>query len=535
MRPNRYYSGLGDPERWNLPEALAEQGHRWPDVIWLTTTDGETLTFGEAARDARQMAGYFSSLGIRPGDMVPIMLPNGLDFIRVWLGLGTLGAVAVLLNTELRGAFLEHQLRNCGGELVVVDASILPNVEAVAQCVQTIQRVVVDTDACGISERLTRLPFAAWRRAPLFEGPLPSSRDIASVIYTSGTSGPSKGVLMPHAHCALFGIGAIESLALRATDRYYTVLPLFHANGLYMQIGATLLSGVSVVLRPRFSATAWLSDIRDYGITVTNILGVMASYILAQPGTPEDRKHALRVLLSAPNIPSQEVEFRKRFAIADVMSCYGMTEVNIPIYSKLGEPCNGAVGHVLSNYFEIMVADPETDKPVPSGEIGEIMVRPSTPSGFMAGYHAMPEKTVEAWRNLWFHTGDAGTMGADGIVTFIDRIKDCIRRRGENISAAEVDAAVGTLAGVAEVAACAVPSPLTGGEDEILLSIVLSPGTNLTPAEIVAHADAVLPNFARPRYVSFVAELPKTATGKIQRATLRRNGTVGAWDREVAR
>jgi crotonobetaine/carnitine-CoA ligase len=179
-----------------------------------------------------------------------------------------------------------------------------------------------------------------------------------------------------------------------------------------------------------------------------------------------------------------------------------------------------------------VVADPETDRPLPPGELGELLVRPRVPFGFMAGYHAMPDRTVEAWRNLWFHTGDAATMTADGLVTFVDRIKDCIRRRGENVSATEVEAAVGTLDGVAEVAAYAVPADIAGGEDEVMLAVVPAPGTAIDAAAVAAHADRVLPRFARPRWVAMVDALPKTATGKVQRAVLRRAGTAGAWDRE---
>ena len=182
---------------------------------------------------------------------------------------------------------------------------------------------------------------------------------------------------------------------------------------------------------------------------------------------------------------------------------------------------------------EVIVADPETDEPVPPGELGEILVRPKVPFGFMAGYHGMPDKTVEAWRNLWFHTGDAGVMDGTGLLAFVDRIKDCIRRRGENISAAEIEAVVMQLPGVAEVAAFAVPSDVRGGEDEIMLAVVPTPGTSLTPQVIANHAQRALPRFAQPRFIDLVNELPKTATGKVQRAQLRKRGIgPSTWDAE---
>jgi len=207
--------------------------------------------------------------------------------------------------------------------------------------------------------------------------------------------------------------------------------------------------------------------------------------------------------------------------------------VNIPVWGRIGHSRPGAAGWVHDEHFEIVIADPETDRPLPPGELGEILVRPKIPFGFMVGYHDMPDRTVEAWRNLWFHTGDAGTKDADGLITFVDRTKDCIRRRGENIAATEVEAAIGQMPGVEEVAAYPVPSSIPGGEDELMLAIVPASGFALTTDEVIRHSDKVLPRFAAPRYVEFVQELPKTATGKVQRAVLRKRGVGFAWDREA--
>jgi crotonobetaine/carnitine-CoA ligase len=237
--------------------------------------------------------------------------------------------------------------------------------------------------------------------------------------------------------------------------------------------------------------------------------------------------------MNAPNVAEHESAFRQRFGVKDVVSGFGMTEVNIPVWGRLGYARPGAAGWVREDYFEVVIADPETDTAVPPGELGEILVRPKVPFGFMAGYHGMPDKTVEAWRNLWFHTGDAGVMDETGLLTFVDRIKDCIRRRGENISAAEVEAAMMQLPGVAEVAAYAVPSSVRGGEDEVMLAVVPAPGVKLTPELIIDHSSKVLPRFARPRFVELVVELPKTATGKVQRARLRTRGVCSTtWDAE---
>ena len=496
--------------------------------------EGGTLTFGQADADVSRMAGFLAGVGVKRGQMVAVFLPSSLDFVRVWLGLGRIGAVAVLLNTELTGGFLRHQLESCGATLAIVDRARLDALQAIAGELTHLRRVlVVDADTPTDVKPFEAIAWQAWKTAAVCDHPSPRPQDIACVMYTSGTSGPAKGVLMPHAHCYLYGLGTIEALQLTREDRYYIVLPLFHANGLLMQLGATLIAGIPAVVRARFSASAWLEDVRKNRATVTNTLGAVAAFILAQPPTLADRDQQLRAVLSAPNMAEHEAAFRERFGVKDVVSGFGMTEVNIPVWGRLGQSRPGAAGWVHDQHFEVIIADPDTDEPVPHGDLGEILVRPKVPFGFMAGYHAMPDRTVEAWRNLWFHTGDAGTMDETGLVTFVDRIKDCIRRRGENISAAEVEAALMQVPGIAEVAAFAVPSSVRGGEDEVMLAVVPKPGSDLTPRIIADQASKVLPRFAQPRFIELVDELPKTATGKVQRAQLRKRGVgTASWDAE---
>ena len=215
------YSGIKDPARWILPAVLEEMAQQKPHDIWIETTEGESTSYGAMFADANRMAGYFAGLGIQPGDHVAVWLRSGLDFVRVWLGLGRLGAVAVLLNTELRGSFLAHQLNSCGAKLIVADASLQPALNEVASTLtQPLDLVVVGTQV-DINAVAPKLNWSAWRTAEPWDGPLPQPQDIFCVMYTSGTSGPSKGVQMPHAHCVLFGIGAIECLQLKQEDKYY--------------------------------------------------------------------------------------------------------------------------------------------------------------------------------------------------------------------------------------------------------------------------------------------------------------------------
>lgn len=527
------YSKIKDPEHWVLPQIVDESAEGKADVQWLSDDQGNRLRFSDARIYGRRAAGYFHELNVKPGDRVGVFMYNGCDLALAWLGLGYLGATAVFLNTELRSNFLRHQLLDSGVTHIVVDAELLaPLIELAEECTQ-LKTIIVAGDVRGAGIVPSGWNVVQWREfatMPEWKGLMPKASDIASVMYTSGTSGPAKGVLMPFAHCTLYGIGTIECVELTDRDCYYISLPMFHANALLMQLFATLLVGCPAFTRRRFSASHWLADIRRERCTVTNLLGATAAFVLAQPATDADRDHSLRVLNNAPNIPAHEAAFHTRFGIKEVLSGYGMTENNIPIWGKLGHSVPGAAGWVHQNHFEVYIADTTSDMPVRSGEIGEIFVRPKIPNGFMAGYLNAPEKTVAAWRNLWFHTGDAGVMDDTGLVTFVDRLRDCIRRRGHNISASEIEDALSGLEGVAEIAAFPVPSDILGGEDEIMLAVVAAPGAPLDPVKLGREACERIPRFARPRFVKIVSELPKTATGKVQRAVLRGQGRADAID-----
>ena len=486
----------------------------------MSVINGETLTYGMLRDQAAQVAGMLARFGAGPGDRIVVLLPNSIDVVRAWAGVGRLGAVAVMLNTELTGAFLAYPLSNCEPRIAIVHADLLAEVEALRGEIPSLERIIV----AGPGELGRHTAFDDWRTADPIELPFPAASDIACIMYTSGTTGPPKGVMMPHAHCFLFGLGVIDNLGVDEHDHYYITLPLFHANGLLMQLGGTLIAGGRATIRERFSASAWLADVRACGATITHSLGAISAFILAQPPGSHDRDHSLRLLLSAPNTPEHEAVWRGRFGIPDVLGGYGMTEVNIPLYGERGRAMPGACGRVYEPYFQVEVRDPETDQQIAAGEVGEIMVRPNVAGGFMAGYFNMPEKTVEAWRNLWFHTGDAGRMTADGYIVFVDRIKDCIRRRGENISATAIETSFADLPGLFEVAAFAVASDIDGGEDEIMLALVQKNDAAIDPRAVAAHAMAKIPRFARPRYLAFHTSLPKTVTAKVRKDLLKTLG-----------
>lgn len=525
------YPHLRDVRAWTLPRVLQTQAERCGDKLFVQAVDGGAMSYADAFDAAARMAGYLRSLGVEQGDHVAVLLPNSLDFIRVWLGVAHLGATLVPLNHALTGPFLAHQLTVAGAKTVICHADYAQALSAVRPDVPGV-RVVVRAGPAAADQDPSGPALETWSEALPVEPVSVDPRDIACVMFTSGTTGPSKGVTMPHGHCYLLGLGIVDNLHLTQADRYYVTMPLYHANALFMQMYSTLIAGASAVLRPRFSPSGWLPDIRKHDCTVTNLLGAMSQFITDQPPAANDRQHGLRAVVPAPNPPAHEKAWRDRFGISDVVSAYGMTEANVPLYGRMGESHPGTAGFAYGPYFEVRISDPETDVTVPPGVPGEICVRSTVPGGFSTGYLGLPGESMRAFRDFWFHTGDLCVMDADGCVRFIDRQNDCIRRRGENISSFEVEAAIIAHPAVREVAAFAVPTGIEGTENEVML-VVVPAQDGLTPTAVAEFADEVLPKFARPRFVEIVPELPKTPTERVQKARLRQRGvTAATWDRE---
>jgi crotonobetaine/carnitine-CoA ligase len=525
------YEHLDDHHHWALPEVLQFQAEELGDKPFVTLIGGPSISFAQTLEDARKVAGHLASLGVSPGERVAVLLPNSVDFVRVWTGIAWLGAVFVPINTGLVGEFLAHQLRSARVKVVICHSRLLGVVDDVRPDIPDDFVTLV----CGSPGAAGTRDFQEWRDADGYAGAQPGYRDLACIMYTSGTTGPSKGVLMPHAHCYLFGMGIIELGGLSHRDTYYISMPLFHVNALFMQLYASLVAGATAVVREKFSASAWTTDLRENGCTVTNLIGMMSHSLVAQPPSSADSDHALRLVVPAPNPAWHDLALRERFGVQTVLPAYGMTEVNIPLWGRVSDPRPGTCGFPYDRYFELRVVDPETDDVMEPDEVGEIAVRPRVPFGLMSGYDDLPAKTTETWRNLWFHTGDAATMDATGCVTFVDRMNDCIRRRGENISSFEVETAMGKLDGIAEVAAFAVASDGEGTEDEVMLTVVCIDGCSVEPAWVAEQAGRVLPRFAAPRYIEIVDSLPKTQTERIRKDQLRRRGvTAETWDSHAA-
>ncbi len=528
---------MAEKRDWVLGRLLELRARTHADKPFLRYMDRAPRTFSEVNRIANRVAWGLAELGVRRGDRVLIMLPNCLEYLWVWWGANKLGAAQVPVNNAYKGAFLQHVANNSGARLMVIDRELagrLCDIEAQLTSLETV--LVYDERGHATLpafRRLRALPFASiyGRQESNPEVDI-RPHEIAAVMYTSGTTGPSKGVMMPHAQGYFASDEGAHLVRLGEEDVYYTCSPFFHVNAQMLTVYPCLIAGAQAVIYPYFSAGEWIDQIRAAGATVANFLGVMMDFVCRQPPRAEDRDNRLRCVFSVPTPAALVDAFRRRFDVEATVEAYGMTEISLPIMLPYGEYRPGASGKAVADWFDVRIVDPDTDEELSQGHVGELVVRHKEPWTLNAGYLGMPEKTAEACRNLWFHTGDALRRDEDGYFYFVDRIKDALRRRGENISSYEVERVVGEHPAVAECAVVAIAAEEQGGEDEVKVCITLAPDARTSPEAIVSWCESRMPYFAVPRYVEFVDELPKTPNLKIQKQKLREAGvTPATWDR----
>lgn len=520
--------------QWTLPAIVRMQAEKYGARSFCTFHDGASLTFESLEAESNALASALADIGVQPGDRVMALLHNSKEFILTMVAAHKRKAIFVPINTELKGMFLQHQLKNTGPRVVFVDAELRSAFNAVEFSETSVESTVV---VGGVA---APLPGTKAYRFEALIGTRPRSGDIVAVtpydactiIFTSGTTGPAKGVLMPHAHCYYYALSAMRATALTEADCMYISMPLFHGTASLLQFYSSLLAGAPAHVAKRFSAASWLSDIRKCGATVTYAVGVMPEFVLKQPRRADDKDNPLRLSWSVPVSDTWGREFEERFGLR-ILQGYGMTEFGVPVWGDLKDPVKaGCAGRVMDDFFEVRIVDPETDELMKPNEIGEIVVRPKEPSVFMAGYYRMPDKTVEAWRNLWFHSGDAGYFDDENRLFYVDRIKDRIRRRGENISAYEVEEVINSHPDVLQCAVVGVKVDGAGGEDEVLAAVVPSSKT-LDAKALLDWCVPRMPRFALPRFIQFVEEIERTASGKIRKQAIRDAGiTSRTWDRE---
>ncbi|MGV0908898.1 ATP-dependent acyl-CoA ligase [Martelella sp. FOR1707] len=509
-----------------LSTILLRQAEKYGDRILFTFGDTR-WTFAETPVVAAGWAQRLAEAGIVAGERVAIHCNNRPEFMQIYLGCAWLGAIATPINTAFRGAQLEGVMNNSTARILVIEEDnldVLDGLEkgtAVPPQIWTIRKDGIH----GPDDALITAPETVADMTP----PPVKVSDTAVILYTSGTTGPSKGVCCPQAQMFWWGVYSAEALGVREGDVLMTMLPVFHTNALNCFYQA-LINGCEYVLEPKFTASGFWRICKERKATVTYLLGAMAAILMAQPERPEEKSHSIRVALGGGVPGPLHAPFRERFNVP-LVDGYASTETNFVFWSRIPSDRPGGMGY-LSSGAEAIIVD-EFDSEVPDGEAGELLLRPTQPYSFATGYFGMPDKTVEAWRNFWFHSGDRVLREPDGSFKFIDRMKDAIRRRGENISSWEVEQELHKHPAVDTCAVFPLPSEL--GEDEVAVAVKIKAGKELAPEELVAYAQTRLAKFAVPRFIRFVDEMPHTENGKIKKTVFRDQGLVeGIWDREKA-
>jgi carnitine-CoA ligase len=510
-----------------IGDVLRARARELGDHPYLWSGD-EQVTFADMDARSDRVAAGLAEIGVGPGDRVAIISSNRIEMLELFFAVAKIGAVQVPLNAFLKGDFLTYQLKDSQAETLVVDAAAAQAVEALLPSLSSLRRLVgLDSGTVGASS-VEVLSYDQVRRSDgLTPMPEVEPSSLMSILYTSGTTGMPKGCMLPHGWYINGASVSSEMVEYREEDVPFTALPLFHAWAQGTVVGA-MVNRLRAVVDPVFSIGNLLERFIETGATVFMGVGMMGLAMLSAPPSERDREHDLRVALMFPFTPEQQERFESRFGARVMSQLYGQTECGAIDYSRISEPRNLSSLGRPAPYFDVRLFD-DDDREVPVGEIGEIVVRPKVPNAIYQGYWRNPEATNATWRNLWHHTGDYGRADQEGFITFIDRKKDALRRRGENVSSIELEKAIVAHPKVLEVAIHAVPSEMS--EDEIKACIVVEVGQAFEPEELFGFFKQTLPYFAIPRYVEFLHELPKNATLRVMKHLLRERGvTEETWD-----
>lgn len=493
----------------------------------------QTFGYEDLDQSSDRVAAGLQALGIGKGDKVAILMNNRPEFLFLWFGLCKLGALEVPINTAHRGDLLAYMIDKADCRLVVVEAVFLDRLEPVLKDLPKLEQVLI-LGPSGEKIPALEKPILDYDTVTANNGAFREEEvfwsDPFIILFTSGTTGPSKGSLMPHNYA--LGMGETVSAAVDYTERdcLYNALPLFHGNAQLLSTMPALMSGARMVLAERFSVSRFWEDIKRFQCTEFNYIGGILSFLWKADPRPEDADNPLRVMLGggAPMDLFDRIE--KRFGVT-LIEGYGMSEIGLPLMNSMKERKKGTCGKAWADY-EVRVVDDhglELGPHLP----GELLIRPKKPYSMLLEYYRMPEKTVEAWGDLWFHTGDYLQYDEEGYFYFVDRKKDALRRRGENISSYEVEKVISAHPAVLEAAAIAVKSEL--GEDEVMVCLTLKPEASLSPEELMDFCQERMAYFMVPRFLRILTDLPKTATQRVQKFQLRSEGVTGdTWDREKA-
>lgn len=520
-------------DRDTVTAALTRAVAKFPERILFDFT-GEMYTFAEVDALSNRLARGLLDLGVSKGDRVASILDNNLEAALTWLAINKIGAISVPINTALKGVFLQHQINDCGAKVVFAEADYAQRLCEVSDATPDVAQLIVRRPVDGTANRIPSIGFEQVLHKSAASVPDPNDpSDLAMLIYTAGTTGPSKGCMISHNYVCNLARQAVAADRRTSDDINWTALPLFHMNATGGSILASILVGSRVTIYPRFSVSKFWPEIRRSGATIASLLGSMIAFLAEAEDSADARAcyGQLRIVRGSPFPGALQEKWKKRFGVSRAGSnAYGLTEAarvtSLP-FDEVGPP--GSSGRVNSD-FDVRIVD-EQDNEVPAGEAGEIIIRPRHPNIMFEGYWNRPEETLAIFRNLWLHSGDIGKFDENGFFYFVDRKKDYLRRRGENISSFEVETAFRAHPDVKDVAVHAVASE--AAEDDVKATLVLKVGSELSEEELCRWAIANLPYYAVPRYIEFREDLPRNPVGRVLKFTLREEGcTPNTWDRE---
>lgn len=518
-----------------LTDIIADKARQNPDHVVFQFYD-DPITFAELNEQINRAANGLISLGVGKGDKVAIMLPNCPEYLYTWFGLNRIGAVEVPINVALKGDGLAYQIVQSDSVVLVADTKYLDRLEGVAEQLTGVHHLVFRRGSSGDE------PYPEWTGFETLDFPglmsdnsstpvvTVSSSDLATIIYTSGTTGVSKGVMLSHYYWYDIWSSSVQYARYTEDDILYTGLPFFHGNAQGITIGPAILAEAKAVIVDRFSASQLFDDCRKWNCTEANYIGGIIPILLKQPPRDDDADNPLRLMVGAAAPQDEWHEFQRRFN-TKIVEVYGMTECYCCLASPYDEPRAGSCGKTITGW-DVMIADDDSSELKP-GSLGEFVARAKDEHVGTTGYYNMPEATAELIQDGWMHTGDLGRMDEDGYFYFVDRKKQALRRRGENISSFEVESVISAHDSVLESCVVGVPSDV--GEEEVKAVVVLKDGHTLTEEELIRWCEPRMAYFAIPRYIAIRDELPKTPSERVEKFKIKTEGiTADCWDREKA-
>jgi len=523
--------------QYTFRHIVADKARRNGDKLFLNfLPDGRKYSYNEVDILSNRVANTLLAHGIGKGTHVAMLMENSPEQVLAYFALGKIGAVVVPINIAARGPFLHYYLNQSDSTAIIIDAALLEHFRALPERAP-IRNVFVVSPLDGEQD----LPSDGFARlehfSTLYKGQADAPEvevfysDPCAIMYTSGTTGPSKGNVFTQIHALSFGLGQIEPLKFCEDDIYHVCMPLFHVGAYGGALLTMFMVDGGVALTRRLSVSSFWNEIRESQATCGMLLSV-SGFLLSQPESDLDRRHRLRMAITTP-VPPYVGEFEKRFKVR-LVSGYGLSDFGLAFSQYIDGPLEKRTSIGLPHQdVSVRIVDGD-DIDVPVGTVGELLLRKDgLPLGTTLGYYKMPDVTLESRKNLWFHTGDRCWVDEDGYYYFADRKKDAIRRRGENISAHEVEEAIAKHESVADVAV--YPVSAGAGDEDVGVTVVLRPGVALSAVELIEHCCSNMPYYMVPRYVDFRDEMPRTMTQKIIKHVLRgdvEENPTKFWDRE---